>query len=135
MLNRRLNGSYRLEKKIGSGTFSTQTTSSPLIFGLKLIGEVFLARDFLLVQDVVIKLEPLKARQHFLEHEYHVYQKLSRIEGIPNARWFGVEGGFNAMALDCLGSSLEDLFVRCHSKFTLSTVLLHTDQLVCAFSL
>jgi hypothetical protein len=91
MLNRCLNGSYRLEKKIGSGTFSMQTTSSPLIFGLKLIGEVFLACDFLLVQDVVIKLEPLKARQHFLEHEYHVYQKLSRIEGIPNPHWFGVK--------------------------------------------
>ena len=135
MLNRRLNGSYRLQKKIGSGTFSTQTTSSSLIFGLTLIGEVFLARDFLLVEDVVIKLEPLNARQHFLEHEYHVYQKLSGIKGIPYARWIGVEGGSNAMALDCLGPSLEDLFMHSHSKFTLSTVLLLADQLVCAFSL
>jgi casein kinase I family protein HRR25 len=94
-----------------------------------------LARDFLLVQDVVIKLEPQKAKQHFLEHEYHVYQKISGVTGIPHARWFGTEGGFNAMVLDCLGPSLEDLFERCHSKFTLSTVLLLADQLVCMFSL
>jgi casein kinase I family protein HRR25 len=94
-----------------------------------------LARNFLLVQDVVIKLEPQKARQHFLEHEYHVYQKLSGVTGILQVRWFGTEGGFNALVLDCLGPSLEDLFERCHFKFTLSTVLLLADQLVCIFSL
>ncbi|KAH9018754.1 kinase-like protein [Lactarius pseudohatsudake] len=111
----RINGVYRLQRKIGSGSF----------------GEVFFARDVLLLQDVVIKLEPLKARQHFLEHEYHVYQKLSGGIGIPHVRWFGTEGGFDAMALDLLGQSLEDLFVSRHFKFTVHTVLLLADQLVC----
>jgi hypothetical protein len=97
------------------------------------IGEVFLARDILLVQDVVIKLEPLKARQHFLEHEYRVYEKLSGGIGIPRVRWFGTEGGFDVMALDLLGQSLEDLFVHCHFKFTVQTVLRLAGQLVCMF--
>ncbi|KAH9010839.1 kinase-like protein [Lactarius pseudohatsudake] len=111
----RINGVYRLQRKIGLGSF----------------GEVFFACDILLLQDVMIKLEPLKARQHFLEHEYHVYQKLSRGIGIPRVRWFGTEGGFNAMALDLLGQSLEDLFVSRHFKFTVHTILLLADQLVC----
>ncbi|KAH9007732.1 hypothetical protein EDB84DRAFT_1572600 [Lactarius hengduanensis] len=84
----RLDGRYRLQKKIGSGSF----------------GEVFFARDILSVQDVVIKLEPLNARQHFLEHEYQVYQKLSGGIGIPRARWFGTEGGFDVLALESPGS-------------------------------
>ncbi|KAH9055087.1 casein kinase 1, epsilon, partial [Lactarius deliciosus] len=106
---------YRLQRRIGSGSF----------------GEVFFAHNILLLQDVMIKLEPLKARQHFLEHEYHVYQKLSGGIGIPCVHWFGTEGGFDAMALDLLGQSLEDLFVSCHFKFTVHTVLLLADQLVC----
>ncbi|KAH9008034.1 kinase-like protein [Lactarius deliciosus] len=110
-----INGMYRLQRRIGSGSF----------------GEVFFAHDILLLHDVVIKLEPLKARQHFLEHEYHVYQKLSWGIGIPRVRWFGTEGGFDVMALDLLGQSLEDLFVSCHFKFTVHTVLLLADQLVC----
>jgi casein kinase I family protein HRR25 len=94
-----------------------------------------LARDFLSVQDVVVKLESLKARHRVLEHEYHVYQKLSGVTGIPRVRWFGTEGGFDAMVLDCLGPSLEDYLARCRFKFTLQTVLLLADQLVCIFSL
>ncbi|KAH9017420.1 kinase-like domain-containing protein [Lactarius pseudohatsudake] len=110
----RLDGRYRLQKKIGSGSF----------------GEVFFARDILSVQDVVIKLEPLNTRQHFLEHEYQVYQKLSGGIGIPRACWFGTEGGFDILALDRLGQSLEDLFVSCYFKFTVQTVLLLADQLI-----
>ena len=96
---------------------------------------MFLARDILTVQDVVIKLEPLNTSQRLLEHEHQVYKKLSGGIGIPRVRWFGTEGGFNAMVLDCLGQSLEDLFTRCHFKFTVQTVLVLAKQLVCMSSL
>ena len=90
-----------------------------------------MARDILTVQDVVIKLEPLESSQQLLEHEHLVYKKLSGGIGIPRVRWFGTEGGFNAMALDCLGQSLGDLFAHCRFKFSLQTVLALAEQLVC----
>jgi len=50
--------------------------------------------------------------------------------GIPNIKWFGVEGDYSVMVIDLLGPSLEDLFNYCNRKLTLKTVLMLADQLV-----
>ena len=50
--------------------------------------------------------------------------------GIPNVRWFGVEGDYNVLVMDLLGPSLEDLFNFCSRKLSLKTVLMLADQMV-----
>lgn len=52
--------------------------------------------------------------------------------GIPSIRWCGVDGDDNALVLDLLGPSLEDLFVYCGRKLSLKTVLMLADQMVIA---
>jgi hypothetical protein len=54
----------------------------------------------------------------------------SFLAGIPNVKWFGIEGEYNVMVMDLLGPSLEDLFTLCKQKFTLKTILILADQIV-----
>jgi casein kinase I family protein HRR25 len=81
-------------------------------------------------EEVAIKLENVKAKHPQLEYEARVYRSLAGGVGIPFVRWFGTEGDYNAMVLDLLGPSLEDLFNFCNRKFSLKTVHLLADQLL-----
>ena len=58
------------------------------------------------------------------------YSSLVLAAGIPNVRWFGVEGDYNVLVMDLLGPSLEDLFNFCSRKLSLKTVLMLADQMV-----
>ena len=101
-----------------------------LLYTHKYAGQTYLAYDLLSGQPIVIKLESIKNNNQTLEHEFHVYRKLCEGVGFPHVHWFGTEYGFNAMAMDMLGHSLEDLFIQCHFRFTMKTVVLLACQLV-----
>mmetsp|Transcript_15085 Transcript_15085/g.25810 ORF Transcript_15085/g.25810 Transcript_15085/m.25810 type:complete len:373 (+) Transcript_15085:75-1193(+) len=105
---------FRLGRKIGSGSF----------------GDIYLGTNVENGEEVAIKLEPIKTKHPQLLFEAKLYKVLAGGVGIPNVRWFGVEGDYNVMVLDLLGPSLEDLFNFCSRKFSLKTVLMLADQLI-----
>ena len=96
-------------------------------------GDIYLGINIISGEEVAIKLESVKAKHPQLEYESKVYKTLAGGVGVPFVRWFGTECDYNAMVLDLLGPSLEDLFNFCNRKFSLKTVLLLADQLVIPF--
>ncbi|KAL7004772.1 serine/threonine protein kinase [Cystobasidiomycetes sp. EMM_F5] len=110
----RVGGKYRIGKKIGSGSF----------------GDIYLGVNIISGEEVAIKLESIKAKHPQLEYEAKVYKTLAGGVGVPFVRWYGIECDYNAMVIDLLGPSLEDLFNFCNRRFSLKTVLLLADQLI-----
>ncbi|TRM61505.1 kinase-like domain-containing protein [Schizophyllum amplum] len=110
-LDLRVGGKYRLAKRLAQG-------------------DIYLGINIISGEEVAIKLESVKAKHPQLEYESKVYKTLAGGVGVPFVRWFGTECDYNAMVIDLLGPSLEDLFNFCNRKFSLKTVLLLADQLI-----
>ena len=91
---------------------------------------MYYADNVLTSEGIAVKMESLDADNPKLSYEWKVYKSLSGGLGIPQVSWFGAERGYQAMAMNLLGPSLEDLFNACNRKFTLKTVLMLADQLV-----
>ena len=110
----RVGRKFRIGRKIGSGSF----------------GEIYHGTNIISGEEVAIKLESIRSRHPQLEYESRVYRYLSGGIGLPFIRWFGREGEYNAMVIDLLGPSLEDLFNYCYRKFSLKTVIMLALQMI-----
>ncbi|KAL0904075.1 hypothetical protein M5K25_026146 [Dendrobium thyrsiflorum] len=113
-MDRIIGGKYKLGRKIGSGSF----------------GEIYLATHVDSFEIVAVKIENSKTKHPQLLYEAKLYNILQGGSGIPNTKWCGLDGEDNALVLDLLGPSLEDLFVYCGRKFSLKTVLMLADQMI-----
>ena len=102
------------KKKLGGGAFGT----------------VYQGYNLLHNKEVAIKLEKTKTKHPQLLYENKIYKILEFGQGIPSIHWYGTQGDFNILIMDSLGSSLEDLFQRCHKEFSLQTTLQIASQLI-----
>lgn len=105
---------YKLVKKIGNGSF----------------GDIYLAMNMATNEEVAVKLEALKANHPQLLYESRLYRLLQGGTGIPRIHWFGQAQEYNAMVMDLLGPSLEDMFNFCSRRFSIKTILMLADQML-----
>lgn len=112
--NLRVAKKYRIDHYISSGSF----------------GDIYQGTNLISGDKVAVKLESTSTRHPQLKYEAKVYRALAGGTGIPVVHWFGVEGEYNALVIDLLGPSLEDLFRFCGRKFSCKTILLLADQLI-----
>lgn len=125
-------------KKLGSGSF----------------GEIYLALNRSTGEECAVKLEDAKTSVPQILFEAKLYSYLSKNsssssesshsssstaatsseqslysfeKGIPRVFFSGTDQGYNVMAMELLGPSLEDLFSQHNRKFSLKTVLMLMD--------
>eukprot|EP00957_Ditylum_brightwellii_P066319 5034650-Ditylum_brightwellii.AAC.1 len=144
----RVGKKYRLGRKIGSGSFgdiylgtnmttgeevaikleSVKTKHPQLLYESKIYrilhGGCKSSDWCCVVRYLFVPLQP-----SVLGRVPEFFSRILQV-GIPNVRWYGIEGDYNVMVLDLLGPSLEDLFNYCGRRFQLKTVLMLADQLL-----
>lgn len=104
---------FVVNEKIGAGAF----------------GQVYMAK-FKNEKDVAIKFEPISCKNSFILKEIDICKKLKGNTGFPKYIGSGISSGFNFLAMELLGPSLEKLLKERGRPFQLETVCQIGAQLV-----
>mmetsp|Transcript_28525 Transcript_28525/g.51616 ORF Transcript_28525/g.51616 Transcript_28525/m.51616 type:complete len:437 (+) Transcript_28525:58-1368(+) len=113
-LGKEVGNIYCLGRKLGSGSF----------------GEIYFAVNSQTGKELAVKLERTDSRHPMLLYEAKLLKHLEGAPGIATVYYTNVEGDHNAMVMDLLGPSLEELFNGCKRKFSLKTLLMLADQML-----
>merc|ERR1719469_1630365 len=113
-------GRFEIDKKLGAGCF----------------GEVFRGGNVETKEQVAVKFEALEAHTQQLEQEAAILNLLKQglpekvvPQGFPECFWFGREGRYQCLVMQCLGRSLEDRLQMQNGKFKPFTTALIAEQL------
>ena len=107
---------YKVIKKIGAGSF----------------GEIYAVEDIRTHKHYAVKTESKRTNCPQLLYEAKLYGILQGSANVPSIQYVGTEATKNVMVMDLLGKSLEDIFVMCHRRFSIKTVLMLADQMLSA---
>lgn len=104
---------FKVGRKIGSGNF----------------GEIRIGKNTVNNENVAIKFEK-SSHSSLLHNEYKFYKILETHEGLPSIHFFGQCNQHNALVMELLGPSLEDMFNLCDRRFTPKTVSMIAIQIL-----
>jgi len=102
---------FYLGRRLGSGSF----------------GQVFLAKNRR-GKELAVKVE-MACRSTLLFTEAHLLKRLAS-PGFPRVHHVCAEGGYNMLAMDLLGPSLDAVFQKCGRHFSLKTLLMIAAQML-----
>jgi serine/threonine protein kinase len=117
-----VNGRWRLDKRIGFGSF----------------GDIYVAADKQNGKTYAAKIEKANTKYPQLKFENKVYRAMYTYNGFPRAHWMGDSlltlnsktEKHNVLIMDRLGDSLESLYTSCDRKFGVKTVCMIGIQIV-----
>lgn len=110
-----IKGKYKVGERIGKGSF----------------GEIRVGVNTETGERLAIKLERQDIAQKQLPLEYAFFKLLGKDgKGMPKLIYFGVCGVYSALVMDLLGPTVQEMFERCESKFTIKTVIQIAVQLL-----
>ncbi|KAF2454369.1 kinase-like domain-containing protein [Lineolata rhizophorae] len=97
-------------------------------------GAVYRGVDTQSQMRVAIKVEEVSRvsdARSLLKNEIKVYNNLIGCEGFPHVYWSGESDNYRVLVFELLGPTLYDMLRQCGGTFSLKTILMLADQLIC----
>lgn len=113
-MERVIAGKYAVVGEIGSGSFGT----------------IYRGMDMITRQPVAMKFEVLQPSRPRLALEARIYSLVKGCPGFPDLLFYGTQGDWNVLVLECLGRSLRSLADATPLRLSLKTVLMLADQML-----